>query len=396
MSFGVICAGFFIFSTFGLTETVRAGEPLPVSIAEIVKPCLGDGKATGIVVGIVTPRGEEYYGFGRARRESREKPDEKTLFEIGSISKLFTNLLLEDEALKNRIHMDDPVTQYLPPGCPFPKPAKSAWTGFRDDPGRHQVTLWQLATHTSGFPEIPGEGDLPAGYNPKEPANVTLEMGREFLRKFTFSWEPGTHYEYSSINIALLGYVLSLREKQEVETLIRSRILDPLGMGDTRITLSPGQAERLAEGYSSDGKPASFIGTSMDFAAGGSFKSTAADLVKFAAYSLGLRTPNPLAPAMAEQQRLLDRLSGGPSRSISYFLYPHEFGNILSVRARTMGFRGCLALVPSRKLGVVILTNWNDLNIQPVMEKVARWAVGKMEAKTAGESRKTRRAANHG
>ncbi|HUO57908.1 MAG TPA: serine hydrolase domain-containing protein [bacterium] len=356
-------------------------------IETIIRPYLKEEKASGIVVGIVTPQwGQRFYGFGSTRKGGGTKPDEKTLFEIGSISKVFTNLLLEDEVLNNRIHMDDPVTQFLPPGAPFPAPAKSSWSGFRASDKPQPITLWNLATHTSGFPNLPGEGDLPSGYNPKDPTNVTLEMGREFLGHFKLSWEPGVHYDYSSINIALLGYVLSLKEHQEVETLMRQRVLDPLGMTDTRITLSKTQRERLAVGYDHDGAEASFVDTPMAFAAGGSFKSTAADLLKFVAYNLGLVKPNPLAKAMEEQQKPLGYLSGGPTRTISYFTFPHDFGEAYLVRSRTLGFRGCLGFIPEHKIGIVILTNWDDFVVQPVFDELAKWAVGKMGEKTTWKS----------
>lgn len=357
-----------------LASSASAALPSAEEIRDIVQPFVDKGHVVGVAVGIITPEGKRIYGFGETAKGSGIRPDGDTLFEAGSISKIFTCLLLEDEVLRGRVRMDDPVTQFLPPDMPFPK-YKDPFPNFSSKRyPQPQVTLWHLATHTSGFPFMPGEGQFPRDWKKEDPSYVTLDMIRDFYSRFSFERPPGAQYEYANFNISFLGYFLSLREKTDLETLLNERILDPLGLKDTRITLSPSQRKRLAQGYDEHGNPAMLIHTPIPLAGAGSLKSTVNDLLRFESINFGL-AKGPLDEAIRRQQQPVPATVKGPRRTIAYFYYTPPEGEILLVRSRTLGFRGCLGMIPSRKIGVVILGNFMKLDTPEIFRRMLATAL---------------------
>jgi D-alanyl-D-alanine-carboxypeptidase/D-alanyl-D-alanine-endopeptidase len=203
------------------------------------------------------------YGRGGATNDRPLAGD--TVFEIGSITKVFTSLLLTEMATRGEVKLDDPVGKYLPDGVTMPSR------------NGKQITLLDLATYTSGLPRLP-DGIPNFGNNPY--AAYTVEQLYAFLSNHTLRFDPGTHYEYTNLGFGLLGHVLALRANASYEDLVVSRICVPLGLEDTRISLNGSMRERLAQGHNSNLKPT----PNWDLptlAGAGALRSTANDLVKF-------------------------------------------------------------------------------------------------------------------
>ena len=190
--------------------------------------------AVGIVVGILTPEGRRYVAHGLSRKDASAQPGPDTVFEIGSITKVFTSLLLADMVERGELKLDDPVARYLPDGQTVPT---------RN--GKH-ITLSDLATHTSGLPRDATNLDV-------SQANPYAAYGAPqlyaFLSTYQLPRDPGERFEYSNVGASLLGHVLTRRAGATYEHLLRTRILTPLGMKDTTITLSTDQRDRLANGH---------------------------------------------------------------------------------------------------------------------------------------------------
>jgi len=191
--------------------------------------------------------------------------DRDTVFEIGSITKVFTALLLTEMVTRGEVALDDPVSKFLPGTVKIP------------DRNGKQITLLDLATYTSGLPRIP-DGIPASGDNPY--AAYTVEQLYAFLSSYTLHYDPGTHYEYSNLGFGLLGHALALRAGSSYEDLLVSRVCEPLGLRDTCISLSNSMRERLAKGHASNLKPASNWDIPT-LAGAGALRSTANDLVKF-------------------------------------------------------------------------------------------------------------------
>ena len=189
-------------------------------------------QGVGVVVGVVDAKGRRIVSHGAPGKGDPRPLNGDTVFEIGSMTKVFTSLLLTDMVAKGEVKLDDPVAKYLPAGAKVP------------ERGGKQITLVDLATHTSGLPGMPSNF---APRNARNPfADYTPEQLWAFLGGHTLGREIGVFYEYSNLGAGLLGQALSHRAGQDYEVLVRTRITGPLGMKDTAVTLSPALKARLA------------------------------------------------------------------------------------------------------------------------------------------------------
>ena len=142
-------------------------------------------QSVGIVVGVIDAKGRRVVVYGGLEKGDKRPLDGDTVFEIGSITKVFTSLLLADMAQRGEVRLDDPIAKYLPASAKVPE---------RD--GR-QITLVDLATHTSGLPR------MPANFRPKDPANPYADYSDEQLYSFLSSYDLirdiGLKFEYLSL-----------------------------------------------------------------------------------------------------------------------------------------------------------------------------------------------------
>src|SRR4026208_202362 len=189
----------------------------------------------GIVVGIVDENGSRVVSCGKLDNDPDQEVNGDTLFDIASITKPFTGLLLQDMIERGEMKLDDPVQKYLPASVKVPT--------------RHgkQITLFHLVTHTSGLPHIADN------LNPKRPDNIfadyTVEELNTFLSNYQLTRDPGAKFQYSSLGAGLLGHVIALKAGSDYESLVVDRICRPLKMDSTRITLTPELKSRFATGH---------------------------------------------------------------------------------------------------------------------------------------------------
>jgi CubicO group peptidase (beta-lactamase class C family) len=261
----------------GTSSTAQvAPKPAELSDAEIktlLKDSIdGDKLGVGLVVGTLDSNGSRVISYGKVDNGStNQEVNGDTLFEIGSITKVFTRLLLYDMIARGEMHMDDPVQNYLPASMRMPSLHGK------------QITLWDLVTHTSGLPR-----EMNRPYN--------VEQLYAFLASHKLRREPGEQFEYSNIGFALLGQVIALKAGQDYETLVRERICRPLKMDSTAITLTPELKARRAVGHAPAYRSTSYIGL-QDLPGAGALFSTANDLLKLASAKLGL-TPCDQTPVV--------------------------------------------------------------------------------------------------
>jgi serine-type D-Ala-D-Ala carboxypeptidase/endopeptidase len=220
--------------------------------------------------------------------------------------------------------------------------------------GGKKITLLDLATHTSGLPR------LPANIHPKDPGNpyadYTVAQLYEFLSSYELTRDIGSKYEYSNLGGGLLGYVLALRAGTDYETLLRTRIFEPLGMKNTAITLPKEMKDRLATGHNAGLQPVPNweIGT---LAGAYALRSTANDLLKFVAANIGLQK-SPLAAAMAAMT-VPRRPTGAPGLDIAlaWHILTRDGHQIVWHNGGTAGYRSWIGFDPQTRTGVVVLSN---------------------------------------
>jgi CubicO group peptidase (beta-lactamase class C family) len=308
----------------------------------------------GIVVGVIDRDGRRVVAHGRYKRGSPRQVDGDTLFEVGSNTKVFTSLLLSDMVRRGEVALDDPVAKHLPDGVTMP------------ERGGRQITLADLATHTSGLPRMPSNFAPKDRHNPY--ADYTVEQLYAFLSGHTLTRDIGARYDYSNIGVGLLGHVLARRCGTTYEDLVRDRITGPLGMSDTVIRLTRDQRKRLAHGHDEDGRPVPNWDLIEATAGAGALRSTANDLLTFLAAVLGYQA-SPLKPAMDAQLAFPMRVAEGAERhplqspedrtSIGLGWHAMETGRgqVVMHGGGTGGYLTFMGLNLARGWGAVVLTN---------------------------------------
>jgi serine-type D-Ala-D-Ala carboxypeptidase/endopeptidase len=267
--------------------------------------------------------------------------DGNTVFEIGSITKVFTNTILADMVKRGEVSLDDPIAKYLPATVHVP------------ERNGKQITLVDLATQTSGLPRLP-TNLAPADVN-NPYADYSVKQLYEFLSSYTLTRDIGSQYEYSNLGMGLLGHVLSLRAHVPYPELVKQRVLDPLGMRETGVALTPVMKSRMAQGFDANGAP-QHLWDLPTLAGAGGLRSTANDMLKFLAANLD-SAHGPLGAAMAMARA--PRRVIGPDNSIglawnTVSLYGTK---VTWHNGGTGGFRTFIGLDDAHHRGVIVLTN---------------------------------------
>jgi CubicO group peptidase (beta-lactamase class C family) len=316
-------------------------------VLRLIRERVESGRNPGIVVGLLDDGGARVVAYGSSG-VSGLPLDGRTIFEIGSITKTFTTSLLADMVASGEVRLDEPVAALLPDSVRVPT--------FQG----HQITLLELATHTSGLPRIPT--NLHAR-DPEDPwADYTVSDLYQFLNSYELTRAPGTKVEYSNIGSGLLGYALALRGGKPYEALLRERILDPLGMKDTRVTLSPAQEARLAQGHDESGKAVEHWHIPT-IPGAGALRSDVDDLFRYLSAHLGL-SGGGLIPIFARTHQTYTRLDDTLAVALGWLVDQSDPTNPLWYHdGETGGFHSFAAFDPADRRTVVILSNGtNSIN----------------------------------
>jgi D-alanyl-D-alanine-carboxypeptidase/D-alanyl-D-alanine-endopeptidase len=301
----------------------------------------------GLAIGIVD--GDKTYAvFVGHQFAGGPPPDERTLFEIGSVTKTFTGLLLAEAVLRGDATLDQPVAELLGPDVVVPK--------FEDRP----IRLVDLATQSSGLPRLPTNIMF---INPLNPyAHYQAADLAKFLAEYKLPRAPGKKYEYSNLGMGLLGNALAKQAGTSYEELVKERICGPLGVSDTTITLSQDQESRMASGVSTLGLPA----MNWDFPAlpgCGAIRSTLHDMLIYLRANVAPES-TPLAKAIAfeHEPRLTIREADAKSPNkleigLAWHITTENGNQIIWHNGMTGGYAAFVAVVPTKKWGEVVLGN---------------------------------------
>jgi len=305
-----------------------------------------DKQSVGMVIGMIDASGRRLISHGATDRTSGIPVDGKTIYEIGSITKVFTSMVLADMIERGEVGLDDPIRMYLPQGVSAPT---------RDG---KEITLRHLANHTSALPRLPDNVEWPDLINPY--AEYSSDLLYDFLKQHELRRNIGEIYEYSNLGAGLLGTLLSRKADRSYEQLVLSRITDPLGMPDTRITLSAEQKQRLATGHDLMLEAVE----NWDFlalAGAGAIRSNANDLMTFLSAHMGLTDSN-LSATIAHMQQAWQE-TGGPGMEIGLGWHARSGHGTKIVwhNGGTHGYRSFIGMDMEHKRAVVVLSNsFND------------------------------------
>jgi D-alanyl-D-alanine-carboxypeptidase/D-alanyl-D-alanine-endopeptidase len=311
--------------------------------AEVGREYIARRPRGGLVIGVIQNNRRYIGGFGQISATETNPPDGRTLFEIGSITKVFTGVTLAKLAGDGLVKLNDPISDFLPPGVVSPRKN-----------GR-EITLLQLATHTSGLPRLPANLDT----SKKNPyANYTAAELYQSLAEVKLASEPGRKSEYSNYGFGLLGQLLALKAGTNYEALVTRTLCEPLGMSNTVIHLSEDQESRLTPGHNLEGGMASKW--DFDALAGcGAFRSDADDLLAFVTANLGTNEA-PIYKALADAQKFhFKEFTGGVGLGWQ-MAEPVEERLIHWHNGATAGYVSFMAFDRQHQAGVVILSNYGD------------------------------------
>jgi serine-type D-Ala-D-Ala carboxypeptidase/endopeptidase len=242
-------------------------------------------KSVGMVVGIITPEGRRVVSHGSTSRHGGHAVGGDTAFEIASVTKVFTSLLLVEMVERGEVALDDPLARFLPADVHVPQ---------RN--GRH-ITLVDLATHTSGLPPQPP--DL-LGLDDPIARTYSLEQLYSSLSSYRLTRDIGSEWEYGNLDMALLGHALARRAGTDYETLLSARITGPLGLSRTS-TMGASLGPNVAVSHDSDLHPTDRLAMGA-LAPTGAMMSSANDLLTLLGACLGI-IPSPVAPALQAMSR---------------------------------------------------------------------------------------------
>jgi beta-lactamase class C len=334
-------------------------------VHEVIAPWMKKNDIPGIAVQVYTQGIPHSYYFGVQSRTTKVPVSGKTIFEVGSWTKLLTCLLLAEEVNPGKMKLSNPITRYLPSlNKQSPNPFQS-------------MTLEQLGTYTAGLP-----------FNVPDNIHTDAELSQYWAH-----WQPTSKntWTYSNPSISFLGEAIAADTHQNISTLYRDKILMPLGMQSIAFVVPKQFAPDYAQGYDVDGKPADHVMLRF-FPSAGALKMTANDALLFLQAALGMSGVPSITQAMKTTQTryvTVKDYQQGLAWSIHPLIYPlsqktrdtllnppQEMGMgpfpstriplsqqkfdgsaLMDKTGATYGFRSYIVVIPNKKSGVVILTN---------------------------------------
>ena len=324
----------------------------PVDLVDdLAGRAMRSGRRVGLVVGYMAGGEEWVRGYGRCGTGADDRPDGGTIFEIGSITKVFTGLLLADLAERGTVGLDDPLARYLPALVRVP--------AFEC----REMTLGDLSSHTAGLPRNPK--GMPRRWlrDRRNPfAGLSVEDVQQGLARTRLRRRPGERVRYSNLGAGLLGQALERAAGQPWERLVRERMVRericlPLGMRDTLVTPSDEQAARLAVGHTRGRRPVPRFEVSA-LAGAGALRSTATDMLRFLRANLDPAS-TPLAASLERIQRPRQRMGRGMQIGLGWLIVrsPEPAGPLLWHNGGTNGFRSFTGAIRDAGIAVVVLGN---------------------------------------
>ncbi|MEM9646410.1 MAG: serine hydrolase [Planctomycetota bacterium] len=338
--------------------TAGQADELQDRLIPLAKPMVDGGRAMGLSVGVIADGEVTTFHLGQTAK-GKSVANDDTVYEIGSISKVFTSVLLADAVERQQLKLTQNAEELLPQGSSMP------------EYGGTPITLLHLATHRSGLPRLPSNLTEVQDDNPY--SRYTSKRAMEFLRTHQLARKPGQKYEYSNFGTSLLGYLVSKSSGKDYEALLRQTVTEPLGMQSTSVELTASMKQRLATPHDGSLTPTS-TWEFADLPGAGGIRSTLSDMMKFAQANL-----EPGDDGLGKAMELAWRQhqgtgSGGPAMGLGWHVAGD--GSTRWHNGGTGGYR-CMMMV-NRKLqsAVVVLCNTAAEGIDPLAAKMLRSLAG--------------------
>jgi len=313
-------------------------------VAERIQPILPkNGMGGGVAVAVRMDGKTSFFNYGFANNAQNRRVTADSIFNLGSVGKVFATTLLAQAVKQGQLSLDDPVAKYV--------------TELQRGGNIRRVTLGQLASHTSGLPRVPQQ------YEHWHRGKYTWP---DFVR-FLNSWkadpkhEPGQQYLYSNAAIVLLRVALERRFNTRFAALMDERITGPLGMSSTALPLPRDLLGRAVQGYSPMGKPIGPPGQEsgvFQWPGAGQIYSSSRDMATFLVANMGeLPGHQPMENAMALAQQPVFTVNPHFKQGLAWQDVTAGNLTIIDKNGGLPNTSTYIGFAPQQKLGVVVLVN---------------------------------------
>jgi beta-lactamase class C len=322
----------------------QAADDLGQTVSRHVQELLPDNNLGGVAVALRVNGKTSLYNYGMADAARQQPITSDSIFNLASVGKLFATTFLADAVKRGEMRLDDPVARYV--------------TELQKGGDIQEVTLGQIASHTSGLPREPGQ------YETWHRGKYTLP---DFIR-FLNDWqadpqhEPGKQDIYSNLAMILLRLALERRFHEPFATLMKERITGPLGMDSTALQLSPALRARAVQGYGplgrAIGQPGIGISSNMDFAVAGQIFSSPRDMAAFLTANMGeLPGHRELQDAMALAQQGVFTVNPRFTQALAWQIVQRDDLTVIDKNGGLPVTSTYIGFAPAAKVGIVILEN---------------------------------------
>lgn len=322
--------------------------PADTTIQATIEKLVSNGRAAGVVVGLLDADGNRKVIAYGSPGPNALPLDGESVFEIGSITKVFTGILLADMVQRGEVKLSESIAQLLPTEVKIPVRNGKI------------ITLLDITTHHSGLPRMPTNF---APQNPQNPyVDYTVQQMYEFISGYELPCNPGEKFEYSNYAMGLLGHTLSLRAGMTYESLLTERVFRPLCMQHTAITLTPWMKKHLAHGHNAFGDTTANWDIPT-LAGAGALRSTVNDMLIFAGANLSAISGDAgLSGALYNSHQSLRQMGqqeGQPADSIGFnWIISRQGKRVITWHnGGTGGYRTFLGLDLGANRAAVVLTN---------------------------------------
>lgn len=314
---------------------------LDLEVDSLVSAYLSKPENASLSIGILKNGNTVFYHYGESHKGTGTLPSNRSIYEIGSISKSFTGILLAKAIEEQKVKADDDIRNYLPESC------KNLI--YKNTP----LTLIQLANHTSGIPRLPENLSAQKNFDEKDPYHhYTKELLFNYLSKLKLKTMPATVSEYSNTGMALLGVILEGVYGKSYEALVKEKITEPLHMVHTYQEVPSAEQSQFCSGYDEQGHETPHWNLGEIPACGG-LRSTPEDMVLYLQANAEEKDP-----AMTLSHATTFQSGKYNSLGMAWHKQQNLSGDeLIWHNGATYGFSSFMGFYKGKHCGVVVLSN---------------------------------------
>lgn len=316
------------------------------------------------VSGVIYIKGKAYY-FNYGKLSNGQQPNNNTIYEIGSITKTYTGLLLSQAVHDRKIGLDDDVRKYL----------DGKYSNLTLDNG--PITIRHLITHTSGLPLVMNCDEHTQ--NVKAQVDCFEKFRKENFFKALKTVQPsdksGENYHYSGVGTQLVGYILEQAYRMSHKELLQKYVFSRSGEKQTYLTLKQHENPNISIGRNSEGKLVPLINGFYDYSGG--MKSSATSMLSYIKMYL---ESNNVVVKQTMSQLAGDMLHG---RAYAWNTYAYDTTKkMLYHNGGSFGHSSWIALYPNQKVGIFIVTNVVTANSQQKLNELSNCIIDRLNIET--------------